>query len=190
MTKKKKSYPHEVEDTMNDIPCQNFEFHDPSFDDFERVNFEERLVDFPSSHKEDSDLGDKKLVDLFHIEQSKWDTSYFHFESDPIYDIGSKVKDVIDEIGLDEEFNLEMFEEKLTSPSFEEYGVIYPPLHERVENEKAIIRVEHSIPCALEKQTSTLEYPHSPFFPLTHEYSPSLEKICSKNGPYKKNHAC
>jgi hypothetical protein len=91
------SYPHEVEDMMNDIPCQNIESHDPSFDDFERVNFEEILVDFPSSHEEDSRLGDKSLIDLFYIESSKWDINYFHFEGDPIYDT-----DYESEIDMDE----------------------------------------------------------------------------------------
>jgi hypothetical protein len=45
------SYVHEVED----IPCQNLESNDPSFDDIERVNLEE-IVEFPSSHEGEGQL--------------------------------------------------------------------------------------------------------------------------------------
>jgi hypothetical protein len=38
---------------------------------------------------------------------------------------------VVNEIGHDEEFNLEIFEEKSTSPRLEEYGVICSPVHEK-----------------------------------------------------------
>jgi hypothetical protein len=42
---------------INDIPCQNIESCYPYF--------EERIVDFPLSHEEDSRLDDETLDDLF-----------------------------------------------------------------------------------------------------------------------------
>jgi hypothetical protein len=65
---------------INDIPCQSLESHNPSFDDFERVKFEERLVDFPSSHEEDSRLGDETLDYLFHNRKHHWDVKSVYFE--------------------------------------------------------------------------------------------------------------
>jgi len=57
-----------------------------SFDDFERLNFEERLVDFPSSHEEDNRLDNQTLDDLFRNGRHDWDARFVYIEGDPIYD--------------------------------------------------------------------------------------------------------
>jgi hypothetical protein len=67
--------------------------------------------------------------------------------------------------------------------------VICPPLRERVKYDRVIWDMDNSLPCALEilpltfecpqpacfsPLPLTCEYPHPPYLPLTHGYSPSL----------------
>jgi hypothetical protein len=150
-------YPHEVEDSMNDTPCQNIDLFDPSFDDVEGVKCEEGLVDSPSFHEKDENLDD-----LFYIGRHDWDVRCFYFEGDPVYDTEYEGEDVINELGHSVEFNLEIPDEKSTSPSLEEHEVIFPPLHERVKYERVGLDMEHSLPCALEILPLTYECPHPP----------------------------
>jgi hypothetical protein len=54
------SYPHEIEDLLDDAPCQNLELFYQSFENFERVNFEKEIMDFPSSHEDETDFKEEE----------------------------------------------------------------------------------------------------------------------------------
>jgi hypothetical protein len=58
-------YPHN--DLISYTPYQNFKLYDPSFDNFEWVDFEEGYIGFPSCHEEHDELGARNIDHFFYI---------------------------------------------------------------------------------------------------------------------------